>query len=195
MWFRQVVAPAFSTRGRELDLGRGLLPLEDPFMPLITQRRRILILPRLQFRLVAAFLSAACISTVVQMLLLNLALTSLANDQPAARGALLEATPDILRTQILLTFGVMVPLVITVGLMETFRIAGPLYRIEQYLKAVIAGGRPAPCTLRQDDELHDLCRLVNTATQSASQAASASASREPPAPVPSRPAPAAFVLD
>jgi hypothetical protein len=161
-------------------------------MPLITQRRRILILPRLQFRLVAAFLSAACISTVVQMLLLNLALTSLANDQPTARGALLEATPDILRTQILLTFCLMAPLVIAVGLLETFRVAGPLYRIEQYLKDVVAGGHPEPCTLRADDELHDLCRLVNAATQPAARAPAAPA---PPAPIPSRPEPAAFVLD
>lgn len=161
-------------------------------MPLITQRRRLLVLPRLQWRLVAAFLSAACISTVVQMLLLNLALTTLANEAPAARGPLLEATPDILRTQILLTFCLMVPLVIAVGLMETFRVAGPLYRIEQYLKDVVAGGEPEPCTLRADDELQDLCRLVNAATQPSSRATEAPA---PPAPIPSRPEPAAFVLD
>lgn len=164
-------------------------------MPLITQRRRILVLPRLQGRLVAAFLSAACISTVVQMLLLNLALTTLANDAPAARGPLLEATPDILRTQILLTFGLMVPLVIAVGLLETFRVAGPLYRIEQYLRQVVAGEKPQPCTLRQDDELHDLCRLVNAATQPAVRAAAAAPVQAPPAPMPARPEPAAFVLD
>lgn len=161
-------------------------------MPLITQRRRILVLPRLQGRLVAAFLSAACISTVVQMLLLNLALTTLANEAPAARGPLLAATPDILRTQILLTFCLMVPLVIAVGLMETFRVAGPLYRIEQYLRDVVAGGHPEPCKLRADDELQDLCRLVNAATQPAARATEVPA---PPAPIPSRPEPAAFVLD
>jgi len=165
-------------------------------MPLIPQRKRVLILPRLQVRLVAAFLSAACISTVVQMLLLNLALTSLAHRAPTARSAVLEASPDILWTQILLTFGLMVPLLIAVGLLETFRIAGPLKKFELYLKDVIAGARPAPCKLRQEDELHELCRLINAATQPAERAASApAATQPPPALAAARPAPVAFVLD
>lgn len=168
-------------------------------MPLISQRKRVLILPRLQWRLVAAFLSAACISTVVQMLLLNLALTRLADETPVARGPVLDAAPDILWTQILLTFGLMVPLVIAVGLLETFRIAGPLYRFEGYLKDVIAGRKPEPCTLRSDDELHDLCNLINAATQPAIAAQAADVrSREPveaPSLVAAKPAPATVVLD
>jgi hypothetical protein len=168
-------------------------------MPLISQRKRVLILPRLQWRLVAAFLSAACISTVVQMLLLNLALTRLADETPVARGAVLEAAPDILWTQILLTFGLMVPLVVAVGLLETFRVAGPLHRFEGYLKDVIAGRKPEPCTLRQEDELHELCRLINAATQpalAAAQARDAAPSiAEAPSLVAARPAPATVVLD
>ncbi|HVS17001.1 MAG TPA: hypothetical protein VMT18_00270 [Planctomycetota bacterium] len=168
-------------------------------MTLISQRKRVLILPRLQWRLVAAFLSAACISTVVQMLLLNLALTRLADETPAARGAVLEAAPDILWTQILLTFGLMVPLVIAVGLLETLRVAGPVHRFEGYLKDVIAGRRPEPCTVRDEDELHDLCRLINAATQPtiAAQAAEARSPEpvEAPSLVAARPAPATVVLD
>lgn len=164
-------------------------------MPFILQRKRVLILPRLQWRLVAAFLSAACISTVVQMLLLNLALTRLANQAPAARAAVLEASPDILRTQILLTFGLMVPLVVAVGLLETFRVAGPLYKFRGYLEKVVAGEQPPPCALRQEDELHDLCRLLNAATQPAARTPSAAAASLPPPALASRPAPAAFVLD
>lgn len=165
-------------------------------MPLIFQRKRVLILPRLQWRLVAAFLSAACISTVVQMLLLNLALTRLANESSAARGPVLDASPDILWTQILLTFGLMVPLVIAVGLLETFRVAGPLYKFENYLKDVVAGRNPAPCTLRQEDELHELCTLLNAATQPAVRAASApQGAEEPRSLVAARLAPATFVLD
>ncbi len=165
-------------------------------MPLMFQRKRVLILPRLQWRLVAAFLSAACISTVVQMLLLNLALTRLANEAPAARGPVLEASPDILWTQIVLTFGLMVPLIIAVGLLETFRVAGPLYKFEGYLKDVLAGRNPAPCTLRQEDELQDLCRLINAATQPVARAASTPAPSEPPPALAAvRPPAAAFVLD
>lgn len=164
-------------------------------MPLDNRRKRLLILPRLQWRLVAAFLSAACISTVVQMLLLNLALTRLADEAPIARGPVLEASPDILWTQILLTFGLMVPLVISVGLLETLRVAGPLHKFEQYLKEVVAGGRPAPCSLRQDDELQELCRLINAATQPAEQPAARPAQDEPAPALVQRQPTAAFVLD
>lgn len=164
-------------------------------MPLMLQRKRLLILPRLQWRLVAAFLSAACISTVVQMLLLNLALTRLANEAPDARGPVLEASPDILWTQILLTFGLMAPLVIAVGLIETTRVAGPLHKFEQYLREVVAGARPAPCTLRREDELQELCRLINAATQPAATPAAAPVPSEPPPALAQRSPTAAFVLD
>jgi hypothetical protein len=164
-------------------------------MPLNTRRKRLLILPRLQWRLVAAFLSAACISTVVQMLLLNLALTRLADEAPIARGPVLEATPDILWTQILLTFGLMVPLVISVGLLETLRVAGPLHKFEQYLREIVAGGRPAPCELRQEDELQELCGLINAATQPAVQPAAGPAPCEPAPALAQRQPTAAFVLD
>lgn len=164
-------------------------------MPFHLQHKRLLILPRLQWRLVAAFLSAACISTVVQMLLLNMALTRLADEAPAARGPVLEASPDILWTQILLTFGLMVPLVIAVGLLETMRVAGPLHKFEQYLKEVVAGGRPAPCTLRLDDELQDLCRLINTATQPSPRPADPGPQCEPAPALSQRVPTAAFVLD
>lgn len=163
-------------------------------MDLNLKRKRVLILPRLQWRLVAAFLSAACISTVVQMLLLNLALTRLANDAPAARGAVLEASPDILWTQIVLTFGLMVPLVVAVGLLETLRVAGPLYRFECYLREHVAGAKPAPIVLRREDELHELGRLINAATQPAAQATVAPAAKEPEPALAARPV-AAFVLD
>ena len=169
-------------------------------MSFISQRKRVLILPRLQWRMVAAFLSAACISTVVQMLLLNLALTRLADENPVARSAVVEAAPDILWTQILLTFGLMVPLVIAVGLLETFRVAGPLHKFETYLKDVIADRDPEPCTLRQDDELQDLCRLINAATQTPRPAArttdeDAPPTAEAPSLVATRRAPATVVLD
>jgi len=168
-------------------------------MPLTSQRKRILVLPRLQWRLVAAFLSTACISTVVQMLLLNLALTRLAEQAGNGRGAVLEAAPDIVWTQILLVFGLMVPLLVAVGLLETFRVAGPVYRFETYLRAWLDGKQPAPCTLRQDDELHELCRLINAATQSRLQQAEVAerqaAQEAAPSLLPSKSAPATVVLD
>jgi hypothetical protein len=134
-------------------------------MPKIRHRKRILIQPRLQIRLIAAFLGSACISVVVQILLLHMALGRLASDLPSGGAAVLEATPGIVLTQVILTFGLLVPLVVAVGTLETFRVAGPLYRFEVYLKDIVAGRKPGPCHIRKDDELQALCALLNEATQ------------------------------
>ena len=56
------------------------------------------------------------------------------------------------------------PLVFAVGVLTTFRFAGPVYRFEQFLKNVIAGKAPADCRLRKGDHLQDFCQLLNQAT-------------------------------
>jgi hypothetical protein len=130
-----------------------------------TMRRRFLIRPRLQLRLVLAFLSAACVATLVQVLLLAHGLSSLAEGLPNDGGAILERLPGMLRDQVLLTFFLMAPLMLAVGALETLRIAGPIHTFEQYLAEVARGGRPAPCRIREGDDLQELCRLLNEVTQ------------------------------
>jgi len=130
-----------------------------------SKRRRLLIRPRLQIRIVLAFLSAACIGTLVQVLLLAHSLSSLAETLPTEGGAILERLPTLLRDQVLLTFLLMAPLMLAVGILETFRVAGPLYRFEQYLRAIARGQRPEPCRIRKNDELQDFCQVLNQATQ------------------------------
>jgi hypothetical protein len=129
------------------------------------KRRRVLIQPRLQLRIVLAFLSAACISTLVQVLLLSHSLSSLAESLPTEGNVVLEELPGILRSQVLLSFLLMAPLMLAVGVLETFRVVGPLYRIERYLRDVAAGTKPPPCKIRKGDELQELCNVVNQATQ------------------------------
>jgi hypothetical protein len=51
-----------------------------------------------------------------------------------------------------------------VGVLTTFRVAGPLYRIEMFLKQVARGEKPADCRLRKGDELVEFCEVVNLAT-------------------------------
>jgi hypothetical protein len=129
------------------------------------KRRRVLIQPRLQLRIVLAFLSAACVSTLVQVLLLSHSLSALAESLPTEGNVVLEELPRILRNQVLLSFLLMAPLMLAVGVLETFRVVGPLYRIERYLRDVAAGTKPPPCKIRKGDELQEFCRVVNEATQ------------------------------
>ena len=56
------------------------------------------------------------------------------------------------------------PLTFLVGVLTTFRIAGPVYRFEQFLAAVRRGERPSDFHLRKGDELTDLAALINEAT-------------------------------
>ena len=64
-----------------------------------------------------------------------------------------------------LSLGVVLPLTVVVGVLTTFRIAGPIYRFTEFLKETRAGKRPADCVIRKGDELQDFVQLLNEVTQ------------------------------
>lgn len=133
-------------------------------MPHFT-RRRVLIQRRLQLRIAIVLLCAAVISSLVQTLVLFYGLSNLATLLPTEGVVVVQKVPSILRNQLLMTLLILVPLMLGVGILETFRIAGPLYRFEQYLRDIVAGKRPGPCRIRSNDELQEFCRVLNDATQ------------------------------
>jgi hypothetical protein len=47
-----------------------------------------------------------------------------------------------------------------VGVLATFRLTGPIDRIERHLEAVARGEDPAPCRIRKGDEFQELCDRV-----------------------------------
>ena len=51
--------------------------------------------------------------------------------------------------------------ILAMGVVLTHRIAGPLFRIERTLDAVLAGRKASPIRLRKRDELKGLCDRVN----------------------------------
>jgi signal peptidase II len=129
------------------------------------QRRRKLIKPGLQLRLTGVFLGVALMCFVMQLLMVALALSEVANALPSGNGALQEAIPDLLTRVFLMSALAFLPLILLVGVTATFRIAGPIYRFEQYLRAVAAGTESGPCRIRKGDELHELCEIINAATE------------------------------
>lgn len=94
---------------------------------------------------------------------------------------------------------VILPLTLVVGILTTFRIAGPIYRFEKFLESVARGERPQACRLRNGDDLVDFCELLNRVTEPlrapANDAAAAHAdlTKNPPAesPAPASALPAA----
>jgi hypothetical protein len=127
-------------------------------------RKKKLINPGLQLRLVAIFLCSAALAVQAEAILITYTLTKLAEDMPNDGSVLLSQLPEFVRTNLLLTFALLAPLTLGVGIVATFRVAGPLYRFQQFLQAVKEGRQVEPCTIRKGDELHDFCILLNDVT-------------------------------
>lgn len=70
----------------------------------------------------------------------------------------------------LVTLGLLVPVMTLVGILITHRIAGPAYRMRMHLEAIETTGEiPGPCKIRKGDELQELCSLLNQAIEVVAQ--------------------------
>jgi len=125
------------------------------------KRRKKLIKPGLQLRLIAAFGSVAALAMLLQFLLLGSLVMRAAS---TIDGELAARVPGILITVLLTTLLVLMPIFVAVGVLLTFRYAGPVYRFEQFLGSVARGEQSSPCRIRKGDELQSLCDAINVAT-------------------------------
>ncbi|MEM7307012.1 MAG: hypothetical protein AAF682_10100 [Planctomycetota bacterium] len=129
------------------------------------RRSRKLIKPRLQLRLTAVFLGISVLCFLLQLALVGQLLAAQAASMPSANIQLLDGLPMLLGKVLLISLGVFAPLLAGVGIAISFRIAGPVYNFERYLLRVAEGEETAPCTLREDDELKELCDIINEVTE------------------------------
>lgn len=129
------------------------------------KRRIKLIQPRLQLRMIAVFAGVALTSLLLQFLLFAQMLSRLAVRLPNDALIVLSELRGELISVLFVSLVVLLPLMFAIGVLVTFRVAGPVYRLETYLGQVAAGERPADCRLRKGDELMDLCAAVNEATR------------------------------
>ncbi len=128
------------------------------------RRRTRIIKPRLQLRLVGAFVGLSALGLLLQYLLLAKELTAFAHALPTDGPRLLAEAPAMLAGVLAVSFGILFPIVFVVGVLLTFRIAGPIYRFEQHLGAIARGEDSGErCHIRQGDELWELCETINDA--------------------------------
>ena len=130
------------------------------------QRKKKLINPRLQGRFLTLLLAASGASVLVHAGLSSWALASLASELPNDARRLHDAIPGTVVLSSVATLLAVLPIFLMLGIAGTFRVFGPLYRFRMFLTAVCKGEHPEPCRIRKDDELHDLCELLNRATES-----------------------------
>ncbi len=128
------------------------------------KRRKKLIKPRLQLRMSGLFVGLVTLMLMLQFALITAALHHAANTLPSDSALLLGQTNALTLRIIGISAAVFLPLTLLVGVLSTFRIAGPLYRFEKFLTAVQNGENPGDFTLRGRDELKDLAALINTST-------------------------------
>lgn len=129
-------------------------------------RRRIKIIrPKLQLKLVFSFMGMTLLAMMLQFMIFLKTITNIASALPADHDVLMESVPEIVVQSLLLSFLVVVPLVFLVGVLMTFRIAGPIYRFESWCKQLLRGEDPGACALRKGDELNELCALLNQVAQ------------------------------
>ena len=129
------------------------------------QRRRIkLIKPSLQLRLVGVFFGLTCLGGLIQTLHLTMRLSMLASSIPEGGNYLLAQLPSLPLEIFFVAFFLLLPLTMAVGVVCTFLIAGPVYHFEKFLREVADGTQSQPCKLRKNDQLTDLCELINGAT-------------------------------
>ncbi|HVS17315.1 MAG TPA: hypothetical protein VMT18_01855 [Planctomycetota bacterium] len=82
---------------------------------------------------------------------------------PSGGEYLVDALPGLLASAGGLAVIVLLPLTAGLGVLLTFRWAGPLYRMHVHLGAVVEGSAQGPCRIREGDELQELCGLLNDA--------------------------------
>jgi hypothetical protein len=128
-------------------------------------RLQKLINPRLQLKLVASFVGVALLSMLLQFFLFSTNILRLTNHLPFAEAYSSQIIGDMLHDTLLVSFSILLPLTIVIGVLFTHRIAGPVYRFERYLSDVADGKAVGPCRIRQGDELQRLCTIINRAVE------------------------------
>jgi hypothetical protein len=128
-------------------------------------RRKKLIDPALQLKLVGAFTGLAVLGLLLQFLLMMREMTAAARGIPEVGGMLADVMPGVLVRALAVALVVVVPLLLGVGIALTFRVAGPVYRFEQFLGAVARGEQIEPCRIRKGDYFQSLCAKINDATE------------------------------
>ncbi len=125
------------------------------------KRKIKLIKPRLQLRLTFVFIGFAALSLLMQFSLFMAGLMRAASELPSDSAVMVESAGDLLSDVLWTSLILFLPLTFAVGILTTFRFAGPIYRFEIFLNQVtaplreqdagdVAAEREAPVSLVQD---------------------------------------------
>jgi hypothetical protein len=124
-----------------------------------------ILFPRLQSRLFTLVLAGIGTSLLVHTLVSVTSLTRAARELPNDGDALHSMIVALLVRDFVLAFALTVPAFALLGMAAFMRVLGPLHCMRMFLEKALRGQHPEPCRLREDDELQDICALLNRATE------------------------------
>lgn len=131
------------------------------------KRRKRLIKPDFQLKLIGSFGGVAVLAMLLQFLMLGYFLPESVSELENG-GQLASQVPGSLIKVLGLSLVLLTPVFLMIGVALTFRIAGPIYRFEQHLAALARGEKLGPCKIRQGDHFQSLCDAINLATEALS---------------------------
>ncbi len=129
------------------------------------KRRIKLIEPRFQLRMTLVFVGLSAMALLLQYILFTRALANVALSLPEDGIMLMDRANGVLLGVLATSFLLFLPLTFTIGVLTTFRVAGPMYRFKRFLIGVKSGRQQTPCKIREGDEFQDFCDLLNEVTE------------------------------
>lgn len=130
------------------------------------KRKSKLALPGFQYQMIARLIGISAIGITLEFMLVFGQLQSALNRAQAGEQELAEALGQGLMTALLLSLGLVLPFVAILGVELSFRIAGPIYAVNRYLRGVASGEQSKPFKLRDGDQFQFLRESVNDAVSS-----------------------------
>lgn len=130
------------------------------------KRSRKVIQPGFQLRLVGTFTGIGLLALLLQFLIVGFRLSRAVADVETGGGHIADELPSVMLDTLVFSLGMLTPVLFGLGILLTFRVAGPAYRMERYLRAVARGEEQGPCSIRKGDHLQDLCDALNEAVGS-----------------------------
>jgi len=129
------------------------------------RRSRIVVDRPLQSRIALIVLLASASAVFMQTALTSYTLNNIASELPNDGRIMMEGIPASLAANAGWTLLFTVPWLIFLSFLGTFRVFGPLVRIRNYMREILAGEHGAELTVRKGDYLQDVCGLVNEITE------------------------------
>ena len=127
------------------------------------RRRKKLIRLDVQLRVVLIALGVASLVLLINFQLGILAFSKLSSEVTRGMDARVafEGLQHALFNRFLVSIGFSIPIAVAIGILYSFKFAGPIYRFGKYFKELQSGRWDARCSLRKGDDLQDLCATMN----------------------------------